>query len=239
MSRPHQTGLIVLAWLLLSLSPAWAESLETPPDSDTETAAGPEDAPDEEPPDLVPDTRGSNPAPGLDRHTPQGFEVPWLSFSPRVGYAYIMAANITSAYTISDRHALMATLGFDMGGEGMVMTLAPTYLFEAGAGELADFHSIGLYLGMDFRWRWWNLVPSAGLGFRGSYLTGESIDQGLELVGRFPFALTWYPTYTYSLIFEVGLGYGATGVVAPKAGVPDLQLGHSFIFDLSIGSRFP
>lgn len=173
------------------------------------------------------------------RGTPPGFRVPWFTVSPRLGYTYFTALDLTAEVSLAERHALTAMFGFDLGGEGLVMTVAPVYTLEPGVDNLGILHGIGVYLGMDFRWRWWNFVPSAGLGFRGSYLLGTNIEHGAELVGRFPLALTWYLSERHSVIFELGLGYGATGIQSPKLGLAHLQTGHGFVIDLLFGTRFP
>lgn len=167
------------------------------------------------------------------------FRVPWFTMSPRVGYCYFMKTEIKPTVDVGERHALFVTYGFNFGGEGFSSEVAPVYIYEDSSNSFGEFHSLGLYLGVNWRWRFWNLVPSAGFGVRGAYLLGKGISYGMEVYGRVPLSLSWYFTPKTNLILELGFSYGATGVKAENLGVAALTLGHNFSVDTLIGMRFP
>jgi hypothetical protein len=72
---------------------------------------------------------------------------------------------------------------------------------------------------------------------------------GLDVYGRVPVVLTYYPAEQMGLLLDVGFGLGGTGYrpvytqqqVQPGVAAPqmDMQFGFTFQVDASAGVRFP
>lgn len=166
-------------------------------------------------------------------------DIPWFTMSPTVGYGFFMHSNLKPGININNRHAVIVRYSFNLGGRGFCSEISPVYQYERASNGFEEFHAVGLYLGINWRWRWWNFVPSGGFGVKTNVLLGENIDYGIEIYGRFPLSLTWYLTSKFNLIFEFAPAFGVVGVKSDEMMLKDLHLGHGFAIDFSIGTRFP
>jgi len=165
--------------------------------------------------------------------------IPWFTMSPTVGYGFFMHSNLKPGVNIDNRHALIVKYSFNLGGRGFSSEIAPVYQYEESSNGFGTFHAVGLYIGINWRWRWWNFVPSAGFGIKTNYLMGENIEYGVEIYGRFPVSLTWYLAGNFNLILEFAPSYGVVGIKSEKFNLDELHLGHGFAIDFNIGTRFP
>lgn len=132
-------------------------------------------------------------------------------------------------------------------------------------GYLAFDHGLasgGGYFGPAFRFHIKRMYFSVGIGPRVGVLRDSTLAAGVDLYGRVPITLTYYLANKLALVFQIGFGWGGTGIkerqptLALDSVPPELRpqvqqsvdewfssVGYSWgrtaTFDLSGGFRFP
>ena len=180
----------------------------------------------------------------------------WAGIGVKIGYQYFGDASFDSGEDaastvvggIPARKNTTVALTIDLGGDGFGVQLSPFY----ASGELRDekLSTVGLFAGGMYRPHFGKVYPHVGVGLQAGFMSADIIDVGLDFYARIPVGFTYYPLKNLGLVAELGLGYGVTGVQYPtqsfdvgdgsiSVSSPDLEFGTTFLYDLSIGLRFP
>jgi hypothetical protein len=149
---------------------------------------------------------------------------------------------------VPSRGGFLLSIPVNIGGSGFGWIFDP-YI---GFGKIGSY---GLFTGPAISIQLSNkLYLGLGFGIRVGIITAKYIDdiktkKGIDLYGRIPIDVIFYPTQDLGLFLEFGLGYGATGfqpeysqktvtqgVSAPKL---DLRFGDTYQIDFAIGVRVP
>ena len=64
-----------------------------------------------------------------------------------------------------------------------------------------------------------SVYPHIGVGLQAGYMSADIITYGLDLYGRVPLGITFYPVKNLALVAELGIGWGATGVQYPTQSI--------------------
>ena len=184
-----------------------------------------------------------------------GVKIGYLHF----GHATFSGANVTvsskqlgSTQVVENqgvpaRSGMLLSIPIYLGGSGFGWVLDPYLGFgEIGSygiftGPLGHFHvSTNTYLGLGFGLRLGNITTN---------FDDTKTGWGIDLYGRIPFSVVYYPVQDFAVLFELGIGYGATGykpattqqTVTPGVTVPNvkLQFGPTYEIDFSVGVRLP
>lgn len=177
---------------------------------------------------LVPADEARSDEPGEGR-------LNWFTLAVKGGLAYYGSTSLSiggKSVTGPARTAGNVQLNLDFGGDGFAFELAP-YL------AMSDVLTAGAFLGPVYRIPLLDgkLYPSIGLGIKGGYQFGSTIDLGAEAFGRVPLGVTYYPLKSLGILAEVGGGYGVT--LTQGKGMSDLNAGHGLLIDAMAGVRFP
>jgi hypothetical protein len=191
-----------------------------------------------------------------DKDGPMG----WGGFGVELGYQHFSDASFDSGGDpateaiiggIPERDNRTIALTIDLGGDGLGLQLSPYY--ATGEIRQVDLTTFGLFIGGMYRPHFGNVYPHIGIGLQAGYMSADIITYGLDLYGRVPLGITYYPLKNLGLVAELGLGWGATGVQYPTQSIevdtgqgisvtatsPDLEFGTTTLYDVSIGLRFP
>lgn len=139
-------------------------------------------------------------------------------------------------------------LGFplQLGGSGVGLRFEPFLTFADTAT------SYGVYVGPTFEFRIASpLYLGFGFGLKSAWVEPDGWRYAVDLHGRVPLTATLYATDRIALVFEVGLGGGASFWVNQPiqyknpltgkrlANGPNMTMGFARMWDLSLGIRFP
>ncbi len=188
--------------------------------------------------------------------------------SPKLGYAWLEKMESSENFDVPTRDAFKVMLDLDFGGDGFGFRLSPYFSYQTAQARKCtttilngilpsqncsdddkvpiDYHfkALGLYFGSMYRFRIWNIHPSIGLGTQAAYLWDDNIEHGIELFGRLPLEILWYPTDHLAVVVEVAFLYGITGIqnsnkLKNYAINLDFNVGQGFGVDALVGIRFP
>lgn len=162
------------------------------------------------------------------------------------------------------RVGLQVSVPINLGGDGFGFVLEPLLTKTAvdrvtkdSAGvpngtESVSLLGLGGYIGPTFNIHVIDpLYLGFGFGLKGTYMLNDAFDLAAEVYGRVPVNATYYLNKQVALVGEVGFGYGAS-VFADKPSVvidpitmtamnteTDPTFGMAFVWDASVGARFP
>lgn len=166
----------------------------------------------------------------------------------KVKSQYCKETQVVENRGVPSRIGFLLSVPINIGGSGFGWILDP-YM---GFGKIGSY---GLFTGPAINIRLSNKIYlGIGVGIRFGMITAKYINdtktaKGIDLYGRIPIDVIYYPTEDLGLLFEFGIGYGATGyqpeytqstacagVSAPKL---NLQFGDTYQIDFAIGVRIP
>jgi hypothetical protein len=259
-----EAGLVLLAIVVLCDGRAFAEhSRSDIPQTSSDISSGASTFPNESA-----SGRNTNEANRIDKSSqtrdsdPMGFfgiglKVGYLNF----GKATYSGANVTVSSPAGDiptvrnagvpaRSGMVLSFPITIGGSGFGWIFDPYLGFE-------EVGAYGLYTGPRGTFQLSTAIYlSFGLGIRFDMITAKPADAekatGIDVYGRIPVDLYYYPIDDLGVIFELAVGYGVTGykptytqqyvstgktdTTLPKV---DLRFGDTFEIDFSTGIRFP
>jgi hypothetical protein len=259
-----EAGLVMLVFAVLRDGRAFAEygSSDIPrTSSDISNGAGA--VPDETAPGRNPNEANKVDKSSQTRDSdPMGFfgiglKIGYLNF----GRANYSGANVSVSSSAGDiptvqnagvpaRSGTVLSFPITIGGSGFGWIFDPYLGFQ-------DVGAYGLYTGPRGTFQLWtDIYLSFGLGIRFDMITAKLDDTpkatGIDVYGRIPVDLYYYPIDDLGVFIELGIGYGVTGyeptyaqqhvstsgadTTLPKV---DLRFGDTFEIDFGTGVRFP
>lgn len=191
----------------------------------------------------------------------------WVGIGVKLGMAGTTAGEATvKGYEgqTDSRVGMQLSLPINLGGDGFGFVLEPMltqssvdHATKDAAGVVNGSESVSLlglggYLGPTINIHVIDpLYLGFGFGLKGTYMLNDDFDLAADIYGRVPVTATYYLNKQVALVGEVGFGYGAS-VFADKPSVmidpltqtatnveDDPNFGMAFMWDASVGARFP
>ncbi len=191
----------------------------------------------------------------------------WVGIGVKMGMAGTTAGEATiDGYQgeTQGRTGMQLSVPINLGGDGFGFVLEPLLTTSSverntkdssgvvNGTESVSLLGLGGYLGPTINFHVIDpLYLGFGVGLKGTYMLNDDFDLAADIYGRVPVTATYYLTNQVALVGEIGFGYGAT-VFADKPSVmvdpinqtvtnvkDDPNFGLAFMWDASVGARFP